>query len=507
MTQPDVFAPSAEDKYSQLRLPVETRCFKIDEIDWRGAESFPWLPAQTPVAGACIGSRGLQVLRDWIAHALIARGYITSQVSIPNQDLASGRLIVEILPGRVGAIRDEAGRIGWTSPVFPAGTGALMNVRDLDQALENIRRLPGQAATAFDIVPGSSLGESDIVIRHPDSARRFRFVMTADNSGLDATGRNQLGAIVAIDSPLHLYDQLIATFNNDANLDNHTLGSRSKSVAWNVPIGYASFSIGYSEWSNRQTLPDIGAEFPWEGRTRRYEAGLSYVPYRSSRGKGLLKFKLVRREDHTWFAGQEVGVHKHDITSYEMGFSHREKWSDIVLDAGVGLRASLAGLSSFPGVVYGQSNWNGRYRIVTATASVDAPIRFGTRRFGYRGTFFLQHSPVAIPPTEYLQIGGRYTVRGFDGNSTVAAASGWMWRNELAAPVVASNEAYVALDAGQVSGGAPLKDGRMLIGAALGIRGGYKWLGYDVALGMPLRKPASLHTATPTLDLSLTARF
>ena len=65
LIQPDVFAAPGEDKYSQLRLPVEARCFKIDEIDWRGAESFPWLPAQSPVAGACVGSRGLQVLRDW----------------------------------------------------------------------------------------------------------------------------------------------------------------------------------------------------------------------------------------------------------------------------------------------------------------------------------------------------------------------------------------------------------------------------------------------------------
>ncbi|OXH84664.1 peptidase S49, partial [Burkholderia multivorans] len=167
------------------------------------------------------------------------------------------------------------GSIGWPAPLFPRHAHRLLNVRDLDQALENVRRLPGQAATAFDLLPGAALGDTDIVVRHPPGARRVRVLATADNAGLDATGRNQLGAIVAVDSPLHLYDQLVVTYNTDAARGNKTLGSQAKSAAWNVPIGYASVSVGISEWTSRRTLPATAggaAALSLAQRTRRYEA-------------------------------------------------------------------------------------------------------------------------------------------------------------------------------------------------------------------------------------------
>jgi len=514
LDRPDVLSAKPTNESDTLRFPAETPCFDIHAIEWRGTDAFPWLRDAVPIDRACIGRNGLSLLREWVGRRLIARGYITSLVSIPPQNLSTGRLIIEVLPGRIGAIDDTRGRIGWTPIVFPRGGHVLLNVRDLDQALENVRRLPGQAATAFDLVPGASLGDTDIVIRHPDDARRVRFVATADNGGLDATGRNQLGAIVSIDSPLRLYDQLIVTYNTDAALRNKSLGSQAKSAAWNVPIGYASFALGISEWSSRQTLvADLpGVVVPPLGqRTRRYEAGIGYVPYRSGHGKTTLRFKVARREDRSWFGPIQLDVFRHDIVSYEVSAAHREKFARATVDASVGMRSSLAGLSAFPGRVNGQTAWDGRYRVYTATLGADAPFRIGARPFGYRGFLQFQYAPGALPSTEYLQIGGRYTVRGFDGNQTLAGDSGWFWRNELATPWFGAHEAYVALDAGLVTGAGSRegagREGRTLIGAALGVRGSYRMLGYDVALGMPLRKPGALRTAQPTFDVLLTSRF
>ncbi|PCE22645.1 peptidase S49 [Paraburkholderia acidicola] len=504
---PEVLTPVVRQKSELPDFPVETPCVTVAEVEWRGAEHFPWLPGRVPVEGACIGAQGRDILSQWVARQLIADGYITTQVFIPEQDFTTGHLVIEIVPGRVGAIRDEGTSVGWSRIVFPERSHALLNIRDLDQALENIRRLPGQGVTAFDLVPGADLGETDIVIRHPQNTRRVRFVLTADNSGIDATGRNQLGAIVAIDSPLHLYDQLIATVNNDAGLGNDRAGSRSKSIAWNVPIGYASFSLGFSEWSSKQALPVVGADILYTARTRRFEAGLTYVPYRTSHNKGSLQLNLVRRQDQASLGGEEIGVQKRDITSYEIRASHLEMFSDASLHAAIGLRGSLAGLSQTPGFVYGQSNWSGRYQILTTSASLNVPFRIDSRAFGYRGTFFLQHALQPTPFTEYLQIGGRYSVRGFDGNRSLAAQSGWTWRNELATGLFAGSETYVALDAGQVSGDLAAAGGRTLIGSAFGIRGSYRGLGYDVSVGVPLLRPDTIQTGTPSLNVQMTYRF
>ncbi|EGD05361.1 hemolysin activation/secretion protein, partial [Burkholderia sp. TJI49] len=367
---PDALSARAPHAADPLALPVESPCFAIHTIEWRGADAFPWLVREAPPEPVCIGPQGLRVLRDRVTRRLIARGYITSTAGIPEQDLSSGRLIVDILPGRIGAIRDEHGRIGWPATAFPQHADGLLNVRDLDQALENVRRLPGQAATAFDLVPGATLGDTDIVVRHPEAARRVRFIATADNAGLDATGRNQLGAIVAIDSPLRLYDQFVVTYNTDAALRDKALGSQAKSAAWNVPAGYASVSFGISEWTSRQTLSADarGIAGPrLAQRTRRYEAGLAFVPYRSSHGKTTLRLRLSRREDRSWLGPTELDVSRRDIVGYDVGVAHREKLAHGSIDAGLGMRGSVAGLSAHPGRVNDRPAWAGRYRILTAT--------------------------------------------------------------------------------------------------------------------------------------------
>ena len=148
LDQPDVLSAKPSSESGALRFPAETPCFDIHEIEWRGADAFPWLRHAVPLDHACIGQNGLSMLREWAGQRLVARGYITSLVSIPSQDLSTGRLIIEVLPGRIGAIDDARGRIGWAPIVFPRGAHALLNVRDLDQALENVRRLPGQSAAA-----------------------------------------------------------------------------------------------------------------------------------------------------------------------------------------------------------------------------------------------------------------------------------------------------------------------------------------------------------------------
>lgn len=503
----DVLTPEADARGGMLTLPHETPCVAIRSIEWRGAADFPWLSKQAPGVGQCAGTHGLAAIRSWVTDQLVARGYITSLAAIPDQDYADGRVIVEVLPGRIGAIDDEPGGIGSTRGVFPRGPGALLNVRDLDQALENMRRLPGQSAATFAIAPGAAFGDSDIRIGHPADARRIRGVLTADNGGQDATGRNQVAAIVAVDSPLGLYDQLLLTAGNDAYPQRSTRGSRSLSASWDVPVGYASFSLSASEWATRQAIPVGDTTFVYARRTRRIEAGIGYVPYRSGSARTRVGLTLARREDRAWFDAFELRVQKRDITSYAFTASHLQRFPRASVEAGVSWRGSLRGLSAFPGYVQDRSDWDGRYRIATANVSLDAPFTVGAHRANYRGTFVVQRAPVPVPSTEFLQIGGRYTVRGFDGNETLAARSGWVLRNELSTRAVAGIDAYAALDAGGVSADADTTGGRTLVGGALGLRGGYRRVSFDVALGMPLLKPATLRSASPTLDVQVVARF
>jgi hemolysin activation/secretion protein len=89
-------------------LPAETPCFPVHELHLLH-NPFNWLDAQLqPVIGACIGKRAVQIIQEAVNSALIERGYITSRVLIPEQNLASGALNMEVIAGRVSAVQAAA---------------------------------------------------------------------------------------------------------------------------------------------------------------------------------------------------------------------------------------------------------------------------------------------------------------------------------------------------------------------------------------------------------------
>jgi hemolysin activation/secretion protein len=505
-----LFSKSFQNSISSLDFPTETPCVIINSVKWINADDFPWLTNQPPIVGHCVGEQGLNLFRQWVLGEMILRGYLTSMIRINSQDLSGGHLFVDIVPGRLANIYQNPSNVGLTNFLFPAHKGDLLNIRDLDQALESIRRLPGQALTAFDLIPGPQLGDTDIIIQHPTNARSLLGIVTVDNSGVDTTGRNQLSGIVALDSPLNLYDQLLLTYSTDAEFNDHTLDSNSKSVAWNVPIGYASFSLGASEWKNKQELlkDGLGKSIPYSSTTRRFNLGLSYVTYRSSHSIGSLNGQLIRRQDRSWVGSTELQQMRRDITSLQISASHKEKLNNATLDIELGIRASLPGLSAHPGVTYEEQDWTGHYRIFTAKATVVSGFSLYSRNFAHQNSIFLQYSPVSTPSTEYLQIGGLYTIRGTSGNAAMSGPNGWTWRNELATHAFRRSQVYASLDAGRV---APVNsqhfDDRMLLGSTIGLRGSEGSLRYNLSIGTQLIRSELPERRSPVIDFSLSNYF
>ncbi len=108
-------------------------------------------------------------------------------------------------------------------------------------------------------------------------------------------------------------------------------------------------------------------------------------------------------------------------------------------------------------------------------------------------------------PQDRFSIGGRYTVRGFDGENTLIGDRGWLVRNDLGWALGNSGqELYVGVDYGEVGGQSTrLLIGQHLAGAVLGLRGGYKGLFWDVFVGTPLSKPEGFRTSHTTAGFNV----
>lgn len=156
-------------------------------------------------AGACVGKRGIDVLVKGLSQAILARGYVTTRVLVPEQDLSTSTLKLSLIPGVIRHIRfaDETLRGTWKT-AFPTRDGELLNLRDLEQGLEQMKRVSGQDVS-MQIVPADMPGESDVVLDVKRS-KPWTVVASIDNSGTRATGRLQGNLSLGIDNPLGLND-------------------------------------------------------------------------------------------------------------------------------------------------------------------------------------------------------------------------------------------------------------------------------------------------------------
>ncbi|CAN5768317.1 hypothetical protein BH11PSE7_BH11PSE7_30950 [soil metagenome] len=245
------------------RLPVgETPCSRIDTVTLAGDDAGRFLWLLDAIAGnnniitndgapqpQCLGVRGIEQVRQRAQDALNNRGYVTSRVLLQSQELASGTLTLTLLPGRIHAIRiaEPDSHRGTLWNAIPARAGDILNLRDIEQGLENFKRVPG-VETDIAIAPAEDAapGESDLVISYRQ-AQPLRLSVSADDSGTRATGRYQGAVTFSYDKWLTLNDLFYLSLNHDlghnlghhvnsGNADNH--GTSGGTLHYSLPLGY-----------------------------------------------------------------------------------------------------------------------------------------------------------------------------------------------------------------------------------------------------------------------------
>ena len=143
------------DVQPELVLPDDEHpCFIIRDIaleDETGlfAEALAAAnPDTDPAVGRCLGAAGINVLMSRVQNAVIAQGYVTTRVLARPQDLSRGHLVLTLIPGRVRALRVSAGSDARAELLnaIPVRPGDVLNLRDIEQGLENLKRLPSVEA-------------------------------------------------------------------------------------------------------------------------------------------------------------------------------------------------------------------------------------------------------------------------------------------------------------------------------------------------------------------------
>ena len=509
---PNVPPQTPVRKPPPMEVPQEHPCFTLQSIhlDGNDAKQFPWAqPLVDPYVGWCIGRVGINLLVKRLQQEFLVRGWVTTRVVVPPQDLAGATLTLKVVPGLIREIRfaDAATRGSWAT-AFPARPGELLNLRDLEQGLEQLKRVPSQDVN-MEIVPGQRPGESDIVIQR-QLATPWRVFVTMDDSGSDATGKYQGSTALAVDGIFGINDLFSATYNRGLSGYSAHSGTRAGSLYYSWPYGYWTFSLGGNENSYQQTIQGTNQNFILSGEARQYDARVHRIVHRSQSAKTGVQVRVIKRRLRNYIQDAELRPSSRAVSLLEPGINHHRYIGKSEFDVQLARPMAVSWFGATPDPVdAGPDTPTNRYRLWTLDAHLSVPFTLAGREVRYSALLHAQTSSDPLYGTELIGIGNRYTVRGFDGEHTLAAERGGYLRNEMAVPMAGSQQQlYLGVDHGEVSGAsADLLPGRRLTGAVLGLRGAWRGFTYDAYTGRPLSKPAGFATDNSTWGFMLTYQF
>lgn len=287
----------------------DTRCFTIRSIRLEGAEHLDVRSREAllaPYRDKCLGVNQLNELLKGITDHYLSRGFVTTRAYLPQQDLSSGELKIIVVEGRFEGFDQSA----LASPrelamTFPGRTGEVLNLRDLEQLVDQINRLPSRQAQ-MELVPGKEVGGSRVQLKG-ERSKPWRVSASRDNNGDSTSGEQQAGVGLDLDSPLGLADQFGLRYGQDVVSD-HWKHSDNQSLWYSVPYGWWTFNYSYSRNYYRTRNEDAGFAFKYDGDNETHQLGAERVLHRDDVSKTGVNFGLSHQRTRNYIDDTQLDV-------------------------------------------------------------------------------------------------------------------------------------------------------------------------------------------------------
>ncbi len=551
LSEPDVELHSTPEKQTERKKTTalnkqmpggETPCFIINQFLFeipfaaslpphilaqsgttRRRDAFYFLNKEIAFArGKCIGLKGIKFLIDTLLSGLMARGYVTTRIGIvPEQNLTEGVLKFSLLPGYIRNFRFADGVSTSITTAFPARPGDLLNLRSLEQGMEQLKRV-SSFTVAVQLEPGDAPGETDVVLTLKKH-KPWQLSLSLDNSGNTTTGWLQAGVLANLDNMLGINDVLSINATHDADGEFGQHGSRSLSTWYTLPFGNWNFSLNASHYQSYYRRPNA-TRWPFLYTERQtLDAKIAWMFWRDQVQKNSIEFHagrywsqaslgnrhwaisgdekpLQHNKDGIWLANQH-----RNMTFAELSYLYRRHFGSARLHVTASYRWGVPWLGA------DSAGWppSQQYHLKILDATLYVPVMAGKQLLHYTTTVRGQLTGTEQDGTNYFSIGSRWTVRGFDYRSSLAADQGWFLRNELQIPLGRSRHfLYYGLDAGSVFAvNQSINTRKTLAGAASGLRGTlFSRLSYDLFAAVPLYYPDELD-ANPIVGFNIRQFF
>ncbi|MEY0765813.1 MULTISPECIES: ShlB/FhaC/HecB family hemolysin secretion/activation protein [Providencia] len=468
-------------------------CFLISEIQFVGATQLT-TKTQTQLTSSylkrCLTLSEIQKLTKHVTNYYMEQGFITSQAIIPEQDLSSHQLLLQVIEGHVETIEIENSPERLVHQIFPYQQGKILNLRHIEQGLEQLNRL-SSAKYTIDIQPGSQNGYSRVIIHQQGKKWPITSQLSLDNSGMEATGKQLLTGSLTVDSPLGFGEQWSASANTDmdGSVSHH---NRYIVANVNVPYGYWSYRYQFYRNSTLQPFYASGQQYRYEGKNTNQQFDVSRLIYRDGKQRLTLQSSLKHKNANTQLASQTLSISSPTLTSLSFTPQYSTTLGQGYFTFNPAAEWGISAFGASPDTLAKDSP-RSHYRKFSLSSSYQY---FFSNGLTYLTSFYGQYSPDNLYGIERISIGGQYSVRGYHEQSLSGNRGGY-WRNEInkdiANTAIGQLRFIGALDYGFIASDKYHVEHDTLAGGAVGLSfTGNSLIYSQFLLSKPLHYPSQL---------------
>ncbi|MBY3378937.1 ShlB/FhaC/HecB family hemolysin secretion/activation protein [Rhizobium laguerreae] len=445
-------------------------CFDITRVEIDGATLLS--PGElrkvtAPYGNRCVGLAEINAVLKDVTHLYIDHGYVTSRAYVPQQDIRKTRVLrLLVVQGMLSDIYLNGQKVAGSGPLataFPGLIGRVVNIRDIEQGLDQMNRLQANDAKS-SMLPGPKDGTSILNIENR-AGRPWHVSLGNNNLGQESTGFSRTSASLGFDDLLDINDQWNFSYEHsgpDYPWSNDGRGyGNSYSGSVSVPYGYSTVSLNGSWYQYESAVEGNFSTLETSGNSGQAGLGIDRVVFRDKDSITTVRSGLTYKQTNNFLLGNLIEVGSRRYTVGDIGISHSRSmfggvWMfDASYDKGLGLFDAVE-----PGDP-GAGNADPRFSKFNATVSVTQPFQAAGRQFELTSLITGQYSPDNLLGAEQISLGGYSNVRGtresvLFGNDGVFTHNEIVWRtgsNEsggAAAKAFGELRPYLGFDYGHI---------------------------------------------------------
>lgn len=407
-----------------LAVPLQGQSFSEISIE---NEPSPPAAVQKLIADAKnkeMTEEEISLLQKNLSNRYIEQGYITSFVSLKEENREEGRLVFLLKKGYIDNIVSDDSY--W--PALPFKSGDVLKIQEIDQAVENLKT--SLTDVEIDIVPSEKPSYSDIHIQKKRK-KQLSGLVSFDNDNYKDHGRENVFVSLNRDYLLFAGDMVNVSWKERITDSREKYRKSTYNFSYTIPIGFSKLQYQFSREDNKDSV--IENRYKTKKNEDNHKIELSRVFFRNAKQKWEGYSYVNVQKNRNYFDGIKLEVSSKRYSRVGVGLRNLYYLSNGYIFTDIGFEK---GVPIFGGE--GDKNNNSvrdpfKKEFSKWNVNVSGSKALFVNAYGYLNYSFRfsgAYSPDHLLDSNKFEMGGVNSVRGFK-ESTIKGDKGLSLQNTL----------------------------------------------------------------------------